>query len=191
MKCREVRLQGESMKYGILISGLLLAQGLFNAADAAEVKAYEQEITMPTWLTGAPEVHPVFRDSGRDIYPYTLNETLTNEKADRTYNGVFLENEYIKVLVLPEIGGRLHGALDKTNGYTWLYWQKTIKPGLVGMTGAWISGGIEWNFPHGHRPSGFLPVDHRIVHNDDGSATVWVGETEPIFRITKSQSQRS
>ena len=94
-----------------------------------------------------------------------------------------LENEYIKVLVLPEIGGRLHGALDKTNDYVWLYWQKTVKPGLISMTGAWISGGIEWNFPHGHRPSGFMPVDHRIVQNADGSATVWVGETEPVYRM--------
>ena len=51
------------------------------------------------------------------------------------------------------------------------------------MTGAWISGGIEWNFPHGHRPSGFMPVDHRVVKNPDGSATVWVGETEPVYRM--------
>ena len=87
------------------------------------------------------------------------------------------------MLVLPEIGGRVHGALDKTNGYKWLYWQPTIKPGLISMTGAWISGGIEWNFPHGHRPSGFMPVDHRVVKHDDGSATVWVGETEPVYRM--------
>jgi tetratricopeptide (TPR) repeat protein len=86
-------------------------------------------------------------------------------------------------MVLPEIGGRLHGALDKTNGYLWLYWQKTVKPGLISMTGAWISGGIEWNFPHGHRPSGFSKVDHRMIRHADGSATIWVGETEPIYRM--------
>ena len=118
-----------------------------------------------------------------DIYPYTLNETLTDKKTDKAYRAVVLENEYVKVVVMPEIGGRLHGALDKTNGYVWLYWQKTMKPGLISMTGAWISGGIEWNFPNGHRPSGFMPVEHRIVRHPDGSATVWVGETEPIFRM--------
>lgn len=149
----------------------------------AEVRVSEEKITIPTWEVGPPQVHPVFADSRHDIYPYTLNETLTDHKVDKAYTGVFLENEYIKLLVLPEIGGRLHGALDKTNGYVWLYWQRTIKPGLISMTGAWISGGIEWNFPHGHRPSCFMPVDHRIVRHKDGSATVWVGETEPIFRM--------
>lgn len=151
---------------------------------AAQVNAREEKIVMPTWEIGPPQVHPIFFDAAREnIYPYTLNEILTDRKVDKTYNAVVLENEYIKVVVLPEIGGRLHGALDKTNNYVWIYWQKTIKPGLISMTGAWISGGIEWNFPHGHRPSGFMPVDHRLVHNPDGSATVWVGETEPIFRM--------
>jgi len=164
-------------------SALLCCFLLWIPAAPAQVKVYEEDLTMPTWETGPPQVHPVFREGSRRIYPYTLNETLTNKKVEKTYTGVFLENEYIKILVLPEIGGRWHGARDKTNGYEWLYWQKTIKPGLIGMTGAWISGGVEWNFPHGHRPSGFMPVDHRIVKHPDGSATVWVGETEPIFRM--------
>jgi tetratricopeptide (TPR) repeat protein len=147
------------------------------------VKAYEKDLTIPTWEIGPMQVHSVFPDAGRDIYPYTLNETLTNNKIDKVYEAVFLENQYIKVLILPEIGGRLHGAVDKTNGFEFFYWHKTIKPGLISMTGAWISGGIEWNFPHGHRPSGFMPVEHRIVRNKDGSATVWTGETEPIYRM--------
>ena len=158
----------------------LLATG---AHALGQVKAWEEKLTMPTWEIGPPQKHPVFLDGGRDIYPYPLQETLTNNKVDKAYTAVYLENEYIKVLVLPEIGGRLHGALDKTNGFEFFYWQKTVKPGLISMTGAWISGGIEWNFPHGHRPSCFMPTDHRIVKNADGSATVWVGETEPIFRM--------
>jgi hypothetical protein len=163
---------------------LFLVAVLFaGVGKAGGVKAYEEKITLPTWEIGPPEVHSIFPDTGRRIYPYTLNEVLTNNKVDKDYNGVILENDFIKVLILPEIGGRFHGAMDKTNNYTWMYWQKTIKPGLIGQTGAWISGGIEWNFPHGHRPSGFMPVDHRIVDHPDGSATVWVGETEPIFRM--------
>jgi len=158
------------------------------AAAFAQVSAREEKVVMPTWEIGAAQVHSVFYDAGgrggdKGIYPYTLNDVLTDRKVDKTYNAVVLENEYIKVMVLPEIGGRLHGALDKTNGYAWLYWQKTIKPGLISMTGAWISGGIEWNYPHGHRPSGFMKTDHRIVKHADGSATVWVGETEPIYRV--------
>ncbi len=162
---------------------LLLSLTLFGTVASAQVKAYEEDMPIPSWEIGPPQVHSIFGDAGGDIYPYTLNEILTNNKVDKTYKAVWLENEYIKVLVLPDIGGRLHGAMDKTNGYAWMYWQKTIKPGLISMTGAWISGGIEWNFPHGHRPSGFMRVDHRIVKNADGSATVWVGETEPIFRM--------
>lgn len=154
----------------------------------AQVKAVEETITMPTWEIGPPEVHSNFGDVAGHagealIYPYTLNDNLTDHRVGKGWHAVTLDNEYIKIVVLPEIGGRLHGALDKTNGYVWLYWQKTIKPGLISMTGAWISGGIEWNFPHGHRPSGFSKVDHRLVHNADGSATVWVGETEPIYRM--------
>lgn len=153
------------------------------AADQNGVSVREEKMSIPTWEIGPPAVHSLFPNPTGPIYPYTLNETITDKKGDKTYDAVILENQFIKVLVLPEIGGRLHGALDKTNNYVWLYWQPTIKPGLIGMTGAWISGGIEWNFPHGHRPSGFMPVDHRIVRHDDGSATVWVGETEPVYRM--------
>jgi tetratricopeptide (TPR) repeat protein len=153
------------------------------AAGADLVSVREEKLIMPTWEIGPPAVHSLFTNPKGPIYPYTFNEILTDRKVDKAYNAVFLENEYIQVLVLPEIGGRIHGALDKTNDYVWLYWQRTIKPGLISMTGAWISGGIEWNFPHGHRPSCFMPVDHRIVEHDDGSATVWVGETEPVYRM--------
>ncbi len=172
------------MKIRYWISGFLLSLLPLAAAASAQVRVYEKEITIPTWETGAPQVHPVFADSGRYCYPYTLNETLLNKKSDKLYHGVFLENEYVKFLILPEIGGRLHGAVDKTNQFEWLYWQKTIKPGLIGMLGAWISGGIEWNFPHDeHRASGFMTVDHRIVKHPDGSATVWVGETELTYGV--------
>ena len=168
------------MKTTVALATCLLTAGA--ALQAAEpVSAREETLTMPTWEIGPPSLHPLYPGPQGRIYPYTLNETLTDRKIDRTYDAVFLENEYVKVLILPEIGGRLHGAVDKTNDYVWVYWQRTIKPGLISMTGAWISGGIEWNFPHGHRPSGYMPVDHRIVRHDDGSATVWVGETEPIF----------
>ena len=161
---------------------LLLALATVNCL-CAQVSVRAEKMIIPTWEIGPPAVHSLFPNPQGPIYPYTLNEILTDRKVDREYRGVILENEYIKVLVLPEIGGRLHGAMDKSNNYLWLYWQKTIKPGLIGMTGAWISGGIEWNFPHGHRPSGLMPVDHRIVQNPDGSGTVWVGETEPVYRM--------
>jgi len=161
----------------------VFAAALAATTAVADVGVREETITIPTWEIGPPAVHPLWPGPQGPIYPYTLNEILTDRKVDKAYHAVFLENEYVEVLILPEIGGRVHGARDKTNGYTWLYWQPTIKPGLISMTGAWISGGIEWNFPHGHRPSGFMPVDHRVERHADGSATVWVGETEPVFRM--------
>ena len=153
------------------------------AVRAAQVAVREEAVTIPTWEVGPPEIHPLYPGPQGPIYPYTLSERLTDKKAPRTYRAVMLENEYIQLMILPELGGRVHGALDKTNGYKWLYWQPTIKPGLISMTGAWISGGIEWNFPQGHRPSGFMPVDHTVVKHPDGSTTVWVGETEPVYRM--------
>ncbi|HEY7925267.1 MAG TPA: DUF5107 domain-containing protein [Vicinamibacteria bacterium] len=150
---------------------------------AAQVVVREEAVTIPTWEVGPPEIHPLYPGPQGAIYPYTLSERLTDRKVPRTYRAVMLENEYIQLMILPELGGRVHGALDKTNGYKWIYWQPTIKPGLISMTGAWISGGIEWNFPHGHRPSGLMPVDHGVVKHPDGSTTVWVGETEPVYRM--------
>ncbi len=172
-----------------LVPLVLAAATAGQAATAAakvsprEVSVREEQLSIPTWTIGPPELHPVFPGPQGPIYPYTLNSDLGEKKEPRSYKAVYLENEYVQVLILPELGGRVHGAVDKTNGYKWLYWQPTIKPGLISMTGAWISGGIEWNFPHGHRPSGFMPVDYRMVRNRDGSATVWVGETEPVFSM--------
>lgn len=154
-------------------------------AATAQVRVWEEELTIPTWLIGAPEANPTFSwsSSRQDVYPYPYKEILLDERADQSYRACWLENEFIKVLVLPEIGGRLHGAVDKTNNYNFFYWQPTIKPALVGMTGAWISGGIEWNFPHGHRPTGYSRVQYRLTENPDGSRTVWVGEPELVQRM--------
>jgi len=162
---------------------MLIAGVFFQPCFSQKVRVWEEDEVIPTWEIGPQEVNPTFPWSGRDVYPYALNEIITDRKSDRTYRTCWLENEFIQVLVLPEIGGRLHGAKDKTNNYNFFYWQPTIKPALISMTGAWISGGIEWNFPHGHRPTCFSPVSYRLVNNPDGSATIWVGETEWMFRL--------
>ncbi len=156
---------------------VLLILAVAATAARAEVKVYEQPLTLPTYKIGAPEIMP----NWERVYPYTMYERLTDEKYEKTYKALYVENEWVKALVLPEIGGRLHGAQDKTNGYQFLYNQTTIKPGLVGMSGAWISGGVEWNFPHGHRPTGFRDTDYRLVDNPDGSKTAWTGEIDRMY----------
>jgi len=161
------------------LSGIALLI-LVNLPANAQVKAYQEPLTLPTYGVREPEMMPDWRTHR---YPYTMWDRLTNEKGSRTYNALYVENEYVKALVLPELGGRLHGAEDKTNGYGYLYDQKVIKPGLIAVTGAWISGGVEWNFPTGHRPSGFRDTDWGITESQDGTKTVWVGEIERLKRM--------
>jgi tetratricopeptide (TPR) repeat protein len=156
---------------------------------AAAVRVREENVTIPTYVAGDPEPNPMFffgrQSQGAEgrIYPYPLYDNLTGEKADKTYRLVTLENEYVRIGVLPEIGGRIFEGVDKTNGYDFLYRQHVIKPALIGLIGAWISGGIEWNIPHHHRATTFIPVQYRIEENADGSKTVWVGELEVRHRM--------
>lgn len=171
---------------GIILSGLMAQPA---KETISPVRIWEESVTMPTYLVDEPDRIPRFYEGrayqgaqGR-VYPYPIYESLSDTRIDREYDMVYLENEYIKVELLPEIGGRLFGALDKTNGYDFIYKQHVIKPGLIGMLGAWISGGIEWNFPHHHRATSFMPVDYVLHENDDGSSTVWIGELEIRHRM--------
>ncbi|QPC83362.1 DUF5107 domain-containing protein [Phototrophicus methaneseepsis] len=154
----------------------------------AGVQAWVEQVTIPTYRIGEPEKNPMFLEkrvyqgSSGVVYPHPIVERVFDEKQDQVYNAVFLENRYLKIMLLPEIGGRVQMALDKTNNYHFIYYNQVIKPALVGLTGPWISGGIEFNWPQHHRPSTFEPVDYRIDENADGSRTVWMGEIERMFR---------
>ena len=103
--------------------------------------------------------------------PFT--DRVASEPVNRRWEAVWLENEYLRVMVLPEIGGRIHIMQDKTNAYELIYRQNVIKPALVGLAGPWISGGIEFNWPQHHRPATFLPVDTFVENGEDGSITLW------------------
>ena len=159
------------------------------AAGDSSVRVWEQDIVIPTYLAGAPEPNPMFyfgrASQGAEgrIYPYPLYDKLTDNKVDKTYKMVYLENEYVRIGVLPEIGGRIFEGVDKTNGYNFFYRQHVIKPALIGLIGAWISGGVEWNIPHHHRATTFLPVQYQIEENKDGSKTIWIGELEIRHRM--------
>lgn len=163
---------------------------LFQTPSAfSEARIWEEELTIPTYEVGAPDLVPRFYDGrvyqgaqGR-IYPYPISDKLTDAKVDKAYNAVYLENEYVKICVLPEIGGRIFTALDKTNNYDYFYRQRVIKPALIGMLGAWISGGVEWNALHHHRTRTFMEMDRLLVENPDGSKTVWLGELDRRHRM--------
>ena len=153
-----------------------------------EVKVWEETVIIPTYGIGIPEKNPVFLEkriyqgSSGSVYPYPVIEKILDEKTDKAWKAVFLENRYLKIMILPELGGRIQMAYDKTKQRHFIYYNSVIKPALVGLTGPWISGGIEFNWPQHHRPSTYEPVDHSIEENADGSKTVWCSEVERLFR---------
>ncbi len=165
----------------------LLTQGVL--AQPPAVKAWEEQVSLPTYEIGAPLTVPQFyhgrayQGAQKHFYPYPVQDKLTYVRKDESYKMLYLENKYIKIGILPEIGGRLFYALDKTNNYKFLYSASVVKPGLVGMLGAWLDGGIEWNVPHHHRPSVYMPVQYQLADNADGSKTIWVGEMELNHRM--------
>lgn len=151
------------------------------------VKAWKEKVVIPTYEVGKPEKNPIFLEkrvyqgSSGVVYPYPVIESISNEKTDHEWNAIFIENEYIKVMVLPELGGRIQMAYDKIRQRHFVYYNHVIKPALVGLAGPWISGGIEFNWPQHHRPSTYMPVDSTIEEHEDGSVTVWVNEMERMF----------
>jgi tetratricopeptide (TPR) repeat protein len=153
-----------------------------------QVKAWQETVVIPTYEIGKPEKNPMFLEkrvyqgSSGVVYPHPVVEKIFDEKTDKEYKSVFLENEYIRVMILPELGGRIQMAFDKIKQRHFIYYNQVIKPALVGLTGPWISGGIEFNWPQHHRPSTFEPVDFTIAENADGSKTVWINEVERMFR---------
>ncbi len=157
------------------------------------VLVWQETIFLPTYHIGTPEKNPVFLEkrvyqgSSGAVYPHAVIEKIEDEKRDKAYTALFLENAYLKIMILPELGGRIHRAYDKIRKRDFVYYNEAVKPALVGLTGPWISGGIEFNWPQHHRPSTFLPIDFTIKENADGSKTVWVNEVEQMFR-TKCQA---
>lgn len=151
------------------------------------VKVWRETVVIPTYEVGTPEKNPIFLEkrvyqgSSGVVYPYPVIESISDEKVDKEWHAIWIENEYIKVMILPELGGRVQMAYDKIKQRHFVYYNHVIKPALVGLTGPWISGGIEFNWPQHHRPSTYLPVDSTIEENADGSVTVWVSETEKMF----------
>ncbi|MDP9160613.1 MAG: DUF5107 domain-containing protein [Acidobacteriota bacterium] len=158
-------------------------------ASASTVKVWEEVVVIPTYPTPPPDLNPMFLEkrvyqgSSGKVYPNPFTDRVSSEKVDRKYRAVSLENDYLKIMILPEIGGRIHRGLDKTNQYDFFYYQHVIKPALVGLLGPWISGGVEFNWPQHHRPSTFMPADYSIEKHADGSATVWLSEHEPMNRM--------
>ena len=155
----------------------------------AAVRVSVEDLVIPTYMPAPPDKNPMFLEkrvyqgSSGKVYPLPFTDRIAEKPVDRKWKAVWIENEFIRALVLPEIGGRIHVLQDKTNGYDVLYNQPVIKPALVGLAGPWISGGIEFNWPQHHRPATFLPVDFEIEEHADGSKTIWCSDHDPMARM--------
>lgn len=155
-------------------------------------KAYVKvgTIIIPTYPEPPAEEMPMFaenrvhqRTSGRP-YPNKVVMAVDRScKVDKEYKLVTLENSYVKIEILPEIGGRIYSALDKTTGYDFFYKQHVIKPALIGVLGSWISGGVEFNWPFHHRASGFMSCDFQVEEMEDGAVACHLSEHDPIDRM--------
>jgi tetratricopeptide (TPR) repeat protein len=155
----------------------------------AAVRAWTEEVVIPTYLPAPPDKNPMFLEkrvyqgSSGKVYPLPFTDRIAEKPVDRKWKAVWIENEFIRAMVLPELGGRIHVLQDKTNGYDAIYRQEVIKPALVGLAGPWVSGGIEFNWPQHHRPATFLPVDFEIEEHADGSRTIWCSDHDPMCRM--------
>ena len=151
--------------------------------------AWAQPLTLPTYEPLPPDRYPAYLDrrvyqgsSGR-VYPLPFHHGIASEAHPRAWQAVHLENEWLRVVVLPELGGRIHVARDRASGEDLFWANPEIKPALVGLAGPWIAGGVEFNWPQHHRPATYLPVDWQIEHEDDGSVVVWCSDHDPFARM--------
>jgi tetratricopeptide (TPR) repeat protein len=160
-----------------------------------EAVAWREPLTIRTYEAGEPSRYPMFLDhrvyqgSSGKVYPLPFTESVSDDATLRDWDAIHLENEFVRVVVLPELGGRIHIGYDKTTGYDFFYRNNVIKPALVGLAGPWISGGVEFNWPQHHRPATCLPVEASIEY-DDGTVTVWCHDHDPFARMSAQHGVR-
>lgn len=164
-------------------AALVLLPAMFLSLAQAEVRVWEGTLTLPTYEEGSPDPNPPFDlfATTRFNYPYTLRETLTNRRVDHSWRAVYLENEYLKCSVLPDIGGHLYTCIDKLSGQPMFYANPSIKKAQIGYRGAWAAFGIEFNFPVSHNWVSMSPVNFAYSKHDDGSASVTVGNIDRVY----------
>ena len=153
------------------------------------VRAWEQSVTIDTYEPQPPNRNPMFLESrvyqgsSGKVYPLPIIDGIGEHSHPRDWRALHIENEFLRVMLLPELGGRIHIGLDKTNGYDFFYRQNVIKPALVGLAGPWASGGVEFNWPQHHRPATYMPMATLIQTHDDGSSTIWCSDHDPFARM--------
>jgi tetratricopeptide (TPR) repeat protein len=136
----------------------------------------EEKRIIKTYPFSDPDPVPILARRNAGIYPYFRFDGFAREGRDQEWKVVRLENDFIQVYVLPEAGGKIWGAIEKSTGKDFIYHNEVMKFRDVAMRGPWTSGGIEFNFGLiGHTPSTATPVDYLLQENTDGSVSCFVG----------------
>jgi TolA-binding protein len=155
-------------------------------AALAETKAWQDTVTLPTWLEGPPETVPRLEavDPGQALfpyitYPYTVRLNFTKKREPQQWRRLSLENEYLSCTFLPDLGGRLYNCIDKLNGRPMFFSTPSIKKAGIAARGAWVALGVEWNFPVAHSRDTVSPVNFGFRQEKD-RAEVWVGNLDRV-----------
>src|SRR5437868_6744370 len=156
---------------------------VFSIPTCGQVRVWESVLKLPTYEEGAPDPNPPFDQfsTGRFNYPYTLRNEITNTRAEHDWRAIYLENEYLKCSVLPDIGGHLYTCVDKISGQPMFYANPSIKKARIGYRGAWAAFGVEFNFPVSHNWVSMSPVNYAFAEHSDGSASVTVGNIDRVY----------
>jgi len=167
---------GKICRFTYLTLSLLLAQVVSLKAQTASIS--EEEVMIKTYDYSTPNRLPSLAFNPK-IYPYHQYTGYSNEGEDKEWKVITLENEYIKVQLLPQAGGKIWGAIEKASGEEFIYRNEVMKFRNIAMRGPWTSGGIEFNFGIiGHAPSTASAVDYHIEEHEDGSVSCTVGSID-------------
>jgi len=161
----------------VFLLGTLCASALLAAS-----KVTEGTLAMPTYPFSDPDPVPCVAERR---YPYFRYDGSSATAVTQSWTCVTLENDRVRVTMLPEIGGKVWGALDKATGREFIYFNHVVKFRDIAMRGPWCSGGIEFNFGiTGHAPTTATPVDWTVRQNADGSSSYFASATEYVNGTT-------
>lgn len=164
-------------KHSFIFFALLLSSVCLKAQNNATIKEYKK--SFPTYDFSDPNPIPLLTQ----VYPYFRYDGFSNKAINKEWKVVELSNDYITVLILPEIGGKVWAAIENKNQRSFLYYNHVIKFRDVAMRGPWTSGGLESNFGIiGHTPNCATPVDYTTKTNADGSVSCIIGVLDLLTR---------
>ena len=169
--------------FSIALCSVSVSAVLAQAPQSQPTRVWDSTLTLPSYAEAAPDPNPpfdIFAD-GRPNYPYTIRDRLTDRREPRAWRAIYLENEYLRCTVLPELGGHLYGCTDKLNGAEMFYANTAIKLASIAYRGAWAAFGVEFNFPVSHNWMTTSPVDVAFATDFDGSGSVWVGNIDRMY----------